>query len=1177
MGSNNNNSSCGSNFPFISLGKIRLGMDSVRYRTGELILFVRSRRKYLSLRSVSPLHLLHFALAILAAVVLSGCNSGGGGEGDSSAGNNPPAGSSTTASAVIGASGGSVSLSDGTMVVIDAGIVQDGTTITVTSEPAPDPTSPGITPISAIIKVTIPAGSLLQSPASGVDGISVQIPVTSRPSAVSAFVAVASQSGLVSTSYRYVKAALKTGTNQIAYYGRLAADATVATGKLTYNTISNFGQAVGDQYLKGIQLIAEFNAELIQPNVSTAGQLFEVRDGSLSDGSFVESLSPTHSNVPTDKLPLVMVHGIILGCDGGAEAYKKTWEEFIKLFYSEEHQISSDLRNKYQLYTFSYQTDLGVNGNGELLASTLQATFGQRSVQVLAHSMGGLVARSAMVQHGANIGGVITLGTPHHGTVIAEGIAAVVDKLACIFATDAQGALDLQWDSFNNPSLGCTNEFLCGPSGLNTVDQNQSKYITYAGELGNNPLACSNPIGIVTNFLDSLLLCNQGLILTTLGPVIGFGNDGIVPKQSASFAEYDSSALSNFFMRDNPQLRRSPRVFSGTQHISIHDSHLIFHGDKDNHLIYATPNVAQDLLDFYDSLTPPTVNTTSITNGATDVAVNSAISVTFSEVLDVSTITTSTFTLSGPSGLVAGTVTFNTATNTATFTPSTALAYNTTYTATITTGVKDLMGNPLASNYSWGFTTVAATNMFPSGLPIERVSITSDGVQADGGHSGVPSISSDGRFVAFESSANNLVLGDTNNLQDIFVHDRQTGVTARMSVASDGTQANGMSYTPSISGDGRFVAFRSQSSNLVTGDTNGEADIFVHDRLTGQTTRVSVASDGTQSEANRDNGAPSISADGRYVAFSSEASNLVPEDVNLLPWLDDIFVHDRQTGQTTRVSNASDGTQGDDRSKGASISADGRYVAYYSDASNLVTGDTNGRPDIFVNDRQTAQTTRVNVASDGTEANTTIYTGISWPSISADGRYVAFRSLSSNLVPGDTNGGPDVFVHDRQTGQTTRVSVASDGTQANVNLFSDFSSLPSISGDGRYVAFNSAASNLVAGDTNNRYDIFVHDRLIGLTTRVSVASDGAEGNSDSINLCISSDGHYVAFDSGASNLVTGDTNGLGVSDVFVAPVPLPPQCSDDIDNDGDGKIDLADPGCSSAQDNSEFNISFGEF
>jgi len=418
-----------------------------------------------------------------------------------------------------------------------------------------------------------------------------------------------------------------------------------------------------------------------------------------------------------------------------------------------------------------------------------------------------------------------------------------------------------------------------------------------------------------------------------------------------------------------------------------------------------------------------------------------------------------------------------------------------------------------------------------------RVSVASDGTQSNN-DSYNPSISDDGRFVAFESEATNLVSGDTNNFRDIFVHDRQTGQTTRVSVASDGTQSNQHSYNPSISADGRFVAFESVASNLVSGDANNHPDIFVHDRQTGQTTRVSVASDGAQ--ANDFSSNPSISADGRYVAFISVANNLVSGGDTEPPTLPsttslpnntasgdtgvdhDVFVHDRQTGATTLVSVAMDGSEGNGYSEEVSISADGRYVAFRSWADNLVSGDTNNHPDIFVRDLQTNQTTRVSVASDGTQANNFSFE----PSISADGRYVAFMSWADNLVSGDTNGDWDIFVHDRQTGVTIRVSVATGGGQA-----AGRSQSPSISADGRYVAFASFASNLVSGDTNNHPDIFVHDRQTGVTIRVSVASDGTQTYVFSFDPSISADGRYVAFGSEADNLVSGDTNGR--YDIFV--------------------------------------------
>jgi PKD repeat protein len=400
-----------------------------------------------------------------------------------------------------------------------------------------------------------------------------------------------------------------------------------------------------------------------------------------------------------------------------------------------------------------------------------------------------------------------------------------------------------------------------------------------------------------------------------------------------------------------------------------------------------------------------------------------------------------------------------------------------------------------------------------------RVSIDSSGEQGDdSSHS--PSISADGRYVAFSSTATNLVDVDTNGCGDVFVHDRQTGQTTLVSVASDGSQGNDGSGQASISADGRFVAFRSYASNLVDNDANGYPDIFVHDRQTGQTTRISVASGGIQ--GNNDSGYPSISADGRFVAFRSYASNLVSGDANGT-W--DVFVHDRQTGQIACISVASDGNQGNGYSGSPyapAISADGRYVAFDSDASNLVSEDTNGTWDIFVRDRQIGQTTRVSIAFDGAQSNG----GSLYASISADGRYIAYNSEASNLVANDTNGYWDLFVHDRQTGQTARVSVTSAGSQGDGDSF-----FPSISADGQRVAFDSYASDLVGDDTNGMRDVFLHNRQTGQTVRISVASNGSQGNGHSWLPSVSGDGRYVAFESEASELVGSDTNGHW--DIFV--------------------------------------------
>jgi Tol biopolymer transport system component len=255
--------------------------------------------------------------------------------------------------------------------------------------------------------------------------------------------------------------------------------------------------------------------------------------------------------------------------------------------------------------------------------------------------------------------------------------------------------------------------------------------------------------------------------------------------------------------------------------------------------------------------------------------------------------------------------------------------------------------------------------------------------------------------------------------------------TRRVSVGSDGTQGNSDSYRPSISADGRYVAFSSLANNLVTEDTNNEGDIFVYDLVANTTRIVSVATDGTG--GNSESYRPSISADGRYVAFESRANNLVDGDTNSYA---DIFIYDTVANTTRIVSVATDGTDGNFDSYAPSISADGRYVTFYSYASNLVSGDTNPYADIFIYDTVANTTRIVSVATDDTQGND--FSSSSYPSISGDGRYVAFVSYTSNLVSGDTNNTSDIFVYDTVANTTRIVSVDSDGTQGN-----DDSSRPS--------------------------------------------------------------------------------------------------------------------------------------
>jgi Tol biopolymer transport system component len=360
----------------------------------------------------------------------------------------------------------------------------------------------------------------------------------------------------------------------------------------------------------------------------------------------------------------------------------------------------------------------------------------------------------------------------------------------------------------------------------------------------------------------------------------------------------------------------------------------------------------------------------------------------------------------------------------------------------------------------------------------ELASVSSSGTPASGGGS-QPSISGDGRFVAFISGSDDLVPGDTNANMDVFVHDRLTGITERVSVAADGTQGNRYSRDAAISADGRTVAFRSWSSNLVPGDTNDCEDIFVRDLLTGAIERVSVDSNGV--EGNSSSLFPALSADGRFVAFYSFASNLVPGDTNHFC---DTFVHDRRTGATERVSIAGDGRQGNERSgywyesAPPSISADGRFVTFYSSASDFVAGDVPGTVDTFLRDRLNRTTERIGRLG---------YVS----SISADGRFVAFGSVATDVVPGDTNGFADVFVRDRELGVTERVSLSTSGAQGDDECEVGPYNNVSISADGRRVAFVSLATNLVPGDTNGWADVFVRDRGDAATFAPFCAGDGS--------------------------------------------------------------------------------------
>jgi len=413
------------------------------------------------------------------------------------------------------------------------------------------------------------------------------------------------------------------------------------------------------------------------------------------------------------------------------------------------------------------------------------------------------------------------------------------------------------------------------------------------------------------------------------------------------------------------------------------------------------------------------------------------------------------------------------------------------------------------------------------------VSVSSGEVAAELG-ADEPAVSADGRYVAFTSSSTNLVRGrgDTNSAEDVFVRDRAARTTGRVSVSTHQAQALGDSGRPAISGDGRYVAFFSSAPDLVGGDSNAAGDYFVRDRGTGRTRRVSVDSRERQSAGDGafDGELPGVSEDGRFVVFSSVAGDLVPGDTN---GVRDVFVRDRARGTTRRVSVSSGETQGTGPSGFPAVSADGRFVAFFSSADNLVRADTNGGGDYFLRDLRYGTTRRVSVATGDRQASGTDFAAS--PGISTGGRYVAFSSDSSDLVRGDTNrgqgdinDGQDVFVRDGRAGTTRRVSVSSGEAQGN--SASGFVKV-SISARGRFVAFDSFASNLVPGDANTTGDVFVRDRAAGTTSRVSTDGHGGEADSRSATPALSADGRLVVFCSDASNLDPRATGGL--TDVFV--------------------------------------------
>ena len=398
-----------------------------------------------------------------------------------------------------------------------------------------------------------------------------------------------------------------------------------------------------------------------------------------------------------------------------------------------------------------------------------------------------------------------------------------------------------------------------------------------------------------------------------------------------------------------------------------------------------------------------------------------------------------------------------------------------------------------------------------------------------------PAISADGRFVAFVSDATNLVIGSTNGARTIYIKDTQTGVTTRVSSDSAGINGNKESDSPAISADGRFVAFDSFATNLVPGDTGSMCvstsgtnincpDVFIKNLQSGELRLVSASAVGEP--GNLESRQPAISADGRFVAFRSAASNLVPGDTNGKA---DVYIKDMQTGAVSRVSINADGMEGDEDCQQPAISADGRFVAFQTLSGTLAGDDTNSKVDVFLKDTQTGSLTRVSTSSDGSQGDEA--SGYTALALSADGRFVVFDSGATNLVPDDANGKRDVFLKDTQTGATALVSVSVAGVQGAEDSYRAVS----VSADGRFVAFSSDAPNLVPADgnaANGKTDVFLRDMQTGAISIISTSTGSAVPDmGKSEFLVMSGDGRFVAFSSEAVNLVPGDTNKK--TDVFL--------------------------------------------
>jgi Tol biopolymer transport system component len=412
-----------------------------------------------------------------------------------------------------------------------------------------------------------------------------------------------------------------------------------------------------------------------------------------------------------------------------------------------------------------------------------------------------------------------------------------------------------------------------------------------------------------------------------------------------------------------------------------------------------------------------------------------------------------------------------------------------------------------AATIATALLTVGVSSPLLAAQQTTRVSVDANGVEANN-TSKNPRISADGRFVVFESVATNLVPNDTNHTTDVFVKELATGAIERVSVSTAGVQGDDYSIAPAISSDGRYVVFESRATNLIATDTNGFPDVFLRDRQAGTTIRVSVSSTGAQ--GNLGSHTPVISADGSIVVFATE-NGFVSKDTNSTT---DVYRRDRVAKKTELVSVDSTGAIGNGASITPGVSSDGRFVVFSSTSTVWFPNDTNNDDDVFLRDYANSTTTCLSLDANGIPGTGRL------PAISGDGSTAAFISGGANFVPNDLNRVADVFVVDLASGAIERDSVSTDGVEGNGR--SD--DAPSLTDDGSRLSFTSEADNLVLNDTQVGFDVFVHDRTLGWTTRVDLGTPNVEANGDGDVSAISADGSFVVFMSGASNLVPNDAN-----------------------------------------------------